>query len=435
MAKGIGCDLGTTNSVVAIRQADTKVLQSREGQDSIPSVVGWRRDQIIVGSLAVDRLIGAPENTIVSIKRLIGRAYRDPEVERVRSRYLYQVVPPFEGTDDDLRVALAGKQYSPIEISSHILRKIKEDAELRLADTVEFAVITVPAYFSDKQRDATRKAGQMAGLKVQKILDEPTAAAIAFGVDNVGANDAANILVYDLGGGTFDISVLTVVGGVFAQLDIEGDMWLGGDDFDHKIMDHVLDYVTATYEVDASRKKRFQVELKKCAEYAKRALSGMTRPDITVLGLLEDKDGNPIDVEVELTRDQFESMIRPDVERTIDLVKTAIENARMEPEHIDHVLLVGGSSCIPLVRKSLIAIFGESKLRTDVDPMKCVAFGAAALAARYGAQVECSNGHISPGTALACEECGEALAETGQEIEIGSVTPRGYRNQTNRDKI
>ena len=243
MAKVIGCDLGTTNSVIAIRQAEMKVLQSRENQDSIPSVVGSHRDQIIVGSLAVDRMMSAPENTIVSIKRLMGRAYRDPEVERVKSRYLYKIVPPSEGTDDDLRVMLGGRQYSPIEISSQILKKVKEDAELRLNDAVEFAVITVPAYFSDKQRDATRKAGQMAGLKVQKILDEPTAAAIAFGVDNVGPNDAANILVYDLGGGTFDISVLTVVGGIFAQLDIEGDMWLGGDDFDHKIMDCVIEHV------------------------------------------------------------------------------------------------------------------------------------------------------------------------------------------------
>jgi molecular chaperone DnaK len=435
MSKVIGCDLGTTNSVTAIRQQDTRLLPSRENQDSIPSVVGSHRDQIIVGSLAVDRMLSAPENTIVSIKRLIGRAYRDPEVDRVKSRYLYKVVPPTEGTDDDLRVVLAGKQYSPIEISSHILKKVKEDAELRLNDTVEFAVITVPAYFSDKQRDATRKAGQMAGLKVQKILDEPTAAAIAFGVDNVGANDAANILVYDLGGGTFDISVLTVVGGIFAQLDIEGDMWMGGDDFDHKIMDHVIAQVNATYEVDAYRNKRFLIELKRRAEQAKKALSSMASVDITVLGLLQDKDGNLIDVEVELTRDQFESMIRPDVERTIELVRTAIDNARMEIGHVDHVLLVGGSSCIPLVRKSLAVLFGESKLRTDVDPMKCVAFGAAALAAKYGAQVECSNGHVNPGAALTCEECGEPLVDTGQQIEIGSITAMDYGIETTGDKF
>jgi molecular chaperone DnaK len=169
MSKIIGCDLGTTNSVIAIRQVDTKLLPRRENQDSIPSVVGWRRDQIIVGSPAVDRMLSAPENTIVSIKRLMGRAFRDPEVERVKSRYLYQVVPSSEGTDDDLRVILGGKQYSHIAISSHILKRVKEDAELRLNDTVEYSVITVPAYLSDKQQDATPKAGR---IRFQKVEEE-----------------------------------------------------------------------------------------------------------------------------------------------------------------------------------------------------------------------------------------------------------------------
>ncbi len=436
MAKVIGCDLGTTNSVIAIRQAEIKVLQSRENQDSIPSVVGSHRDQIIVGSLAVDRMMSAPENTIVSIKRLMGRAFRDPEVDRVKSRYLYKIVPPSEGTDDDLRVILGGRQYSPIEVSAQILKKVKEDAELRLNDAVEFAVITVPAYFSDKQRDATRKAGQMAGLKVQKILDEPTAAAIAFGVDNVGPNDAANILVYDLGGGTFDISVLTVVGGIFAQLDIEGDMWLGGDDFDHKIMDCVIEHVNATYEVDAYRNKRFLIELKKRAEQAKKALSTMKSADIQIFGLLQDRDGNLIDVEYELTRDRFEGLIRPEVERSIELVKAAIENARVSIDQIDHVLLVGGSSCIPMVRKALVSLFGKSKVRMDLDPMKCVAVGAAVLAAKLGEQVECSNGHLNPGSALTCEECGETLGpKTDLGIEIGSVTAMDYGIETKGDKF
>jgi molecular chaperone DnaK len=412
-----------------------RVLQSRENQDFIPSVVGWHREQIIAGAPASDRMVTAPENTIVSIKRLMGRAFRDPEVDRVKSRCLYQVVPPLEGTEDDLRVLLGGRQYSPIEISSYILRKVKEDAELRLNGVVEFAVITVPAYFSDKQRDATRKAALMAGLKVQKILDEPTAAAIAFGVHNVGANDAANILVYDLGGGTFDISVLTVVGGVFAQLDIEGDMWLGGDDFDHKIMDHVLEYVRTAYGVDGTRNKRFLIELKRRSEQAKRALTSLARTDITVIGLLRDGEGNLLDIEVELTRDRFEDMIRGEVERTIELVRTALENARIAAEEIDHVLLVGGSSSIPLVRKSLVALFGESKIRADVDAMKCVAFGAAALAAKLGAQMECSQGHLNAGSAVECCECGEALAEAQETIEVGSVTAMDYGIETKGDKF
>ena len=336
-------------------------------------------------------------------------------------------------------MVLGGKQYSPIEISAQILKKVKEDAELRLNDKVEFVVITVPAYFSDKQRDATRKAGQMAGLKVQKILDEPTAAAIAFGADNVGPNDAANILVYDLGGGTFDISVLTVVGGVFAQLDIEGDMWLGGDDFDHKIMDHVLTHVSNVYDVDASKNKRFLIELKKKSEQAKKALSSMTRTDIDVIGLLQDSDNNLIDVELELTRDQFEAMIRSDVERSIELVKAAIGNANLTVDEIDHVLLVGGSSCIPLVRKSLVAVFGEQKIRMDVDAMKCVAFGAAILAAKLGAQVECAKGHVNPGSATVCGECSEPLIQKDNDIEIGSVTAQDYgieaTDETTKDKF
>ena len=422
----IGCDLGTSNSVIAVRQPEARVLQSRENQDSIPSVVGWRRDRIVAGAPAADRMATAPENTIVSIKRLMGRAYRDPEVERVRSRYLYQVVPPLEGTEDDLRVTLGGREYSPIEISSYILKKVKEDAELRLGEPVEFAVITAPAYFTDKQRDATRKAALMAGLKVQKILDEPTAAAIAFGVDNVGASDAANILVYDLGGGTFDISVLTVVGGVFAQLDIEGDMWLGGDDFDHKIMDYALECVRAAHGLDASGDKRFLIELKKRAEQAKRALSSADRADIEVPGLLRDGGGNLVDVELELTRERFEEMIRPEVERTMALTRTALANACVTAEEIDHVLLVGGSSMIPMVRRSLAALFGESRLRADVDPMKCVAIGAAALAAKLGARVECSRGHLNPGAAVKCGECGEALAASAGAIEVGSVTAMDY---------
>ncbi len=431
----IGCDLGTSNSVIAIRHPEMRVLQSRENQDSIPSVVGLHRDQIITGSLAAERMVSAPTNTIVAIKRLIGRAFRDREVDRVRSRCLYEIVPPLEGTEDDLRVVLGGRQFSPVEISSYILRKVKEDAELRLNDTVEFAVITVPAYFSDKQRDATRKAGLMAGLKVQKILDEPTAAAIAFGVDNVGANDAANILVFDLGGGTFDISVLTVVGGVFAQLDIEGDMWLGGEDFDHKIMDFVLDEVRNIHGLEAGGNKRFLMELKRRSEQAKMALSSMTSADINIIGMLQDKDGNPLDVEVELTRDRFEKMIRPEIRRMIELVQTALENAGLTASEIDHVLLVGGSSSIPAVRRALIKVFGEKKLRTDVDPMKCVAYGAAALAAKLGARVECSQGHLSPGSETACIECGEGLTAGEPGIEIGSVTAMDYGIETTGDKF
>ena len=219
----IGIDLGTTNSVAAIRKGDTKIIQNRESEDSTKSCVSFYKgrkgdSQILIGTPALDKMLSIPKDTIISIKRLIGRGYSDKEIQRVKENFIYEIVTPSDGTDDDLRVVMGGKQYSPVQVSSLILKKIKEDSEERLKDKVEEAVITVPAYFTDKQRDATREAGWLAGLKVQKILPEPTAAAIAYGVDNISENEAKTILVYDLGGGTFDVSILSIAGGIFAEL-------------------------------------------------------------------------------------------------------------------------------------------------------------------------------------------------------------------------
>ena len=435
MGRAIGIDLGTTNSVAAIREAAIRVLQSRESEDLTPSVVTYHKKEPVVGRLALDRMLLSPENTIQSIKRLMGRGFRDDNVRRVRERYAYRIIEPTDGTDEDVRVLLDGKEYSPIQVSALILSKIKTDAELRLNDTVEYAVITVPAYFNEKQKDATRKAGQLAGLKVQKILDEPTAAAIAFGVDNVGADDSVTILVYDLGGGTFDVSVITIVGGAFAQLNIEGDMWLGGDDFDYHIMEHVYDHVQASYGFDARGDKTFRVKLKEKAEQAKKALSSLKRTDIAIPGMLKDAEGNLIDVELELGQAEFEKMIADDIARSTDIVMTAIKGAgeAMTPEQIDYVLLVGGSSYIPLVRRSLVRIFGEKKIRADVDPMKCVAFGAAILSAKRAETIECPKGHLNPGKNLVCEEpgCGEPLTATG--VVVSPVTPMHYGIQVQND--
>jgi molecular chaperone DnaK len=311
MGAAIGIDLGTTNSVAAIKRGDVRVIQTRDAEDSTPSVVGFYRDQIIVGKRALDRAAAAPKDTIVSVKRLMGRAFNDPEVQRALEKYRYQVVAPADGTDEDVRVILGGKEYSPIEVSSFILKKIKEDAELRLGETVEYAVITVPAYFTDRQIEATLRAGQLAGLKVQRILDEPTAAAIAFGMDSVGADDSRTVLVYDLGGGTFDISVLNVVGGVFGQVNLEGNMWLGGDDFDFRLMEHAVAHVRDVHGLDPSGNDRFMVALKISAQRAKEALSSLARADITVgaQGQLLDSEGNVLEVELEITRDQLERMI------------------------------------------------------------------------------------------------------------------------------
>jgi molecular chaperone DnaK (HSP70) len=430
MGRAVGIDLGTTNSVAAIKEGTVKVLQNRENQDLTPSVVGMHKKQEIVGQFAVDRALISPKDTVYSVKRLMGRGMRDPQVQEFRNRYPYDVVEPADGTDDDVRVIIDGKEYSPPQVSAMILRKIKADAEIRLNDSVEYAVITVPAYFSEKQKDATRRAGQLAGLKVQKILTEPTAAAIAFGIDNVGPDDSKTILVYDMGGGTFDVSVLTIVGGIFAELCVEGDMWLGGDDFDHRIIEHVVQHIEAIHGIDPRKDPRFMVALKAKAEQAKKSLSSLTRTDITIPGMLKSPEGDLIDIEIDLSRAEFERMIAKRVDESIDLVRTAIKNAgeTMTPDQIDHVLLVGGSSCIPLVRKSLAAVFGEPKLMMNIDPMKCVAYGAAILSAKWAEKVECPNGHVNPGKNHTCEvaSCGLPLNPTdGPELPL-EVTPMHY---------
>lgn len=339
MGKSIGIDLGTTNSVVSIKEGkNIRVLLNRENEELTRSVVGYHKGKFVVGGLAVDKMASSPKDTIISIKRLMGRTYSDPDVQKVKKYYLYEIVPS-DSKDGDVMVMLGGKQYSPIQISAKILKKLKEDAEVRLNDTVEYAIITVPAYFTDKQIDATRKAGQLAGLKVQKILDEPSSAAVAFGAENIGLEESKTILVYDLGGGTLDVSVLTVAGGHFVNLDIEGDMWLGGDNFDHKIMDYVLEQVKEKDNIDARQNLEFMVKLKEQAEKAKKSLSSISSTDIVIGGQLKNEERDLIDVEVELTREQFERMIEPDVTKSIKLVQEAINNAKLTIDQIDYALL------------------------------------------------------------------------------------------------
>jgi molecular chaperone DnaK (HSP70) len=416
MGKSIGIDFGNDVSIAAVQTAEggVCVLQNSESQDYTPSVVSCYRDQIRVGQLALDQQLLCPKDTIESIRRLIGRNYRDEAVQRMKAKAAFAVVESDNGTHEDVRVAMGGKQYSPIQISAMILEKIKRDAEMRLGDAVEFAVITVPAYFTDKQKDATRKAGQMAGLKVQKVLSEPIAAAIAFSMDNVAPGDSTIILVYDLGCGTFDVSVVANVSGAFVELNIESDMWLGGEEFDRKIVDHILQHVSMVYGVDGATNPQFMDKLKEQALQAQLALTTMMRTDITIPGALMDEKGNLVDVELELTRSDFKSLIAPEVARTMEIVRTAIKNAgeSMTPDQIDRVLLVGGSTYTPLVQSSLSAIFGSEKVLTNVDPIKCVAYGAAILAAKWSEKVECTKGHINPGKNAVCEfpGCSEPLS-------------------------
>ena len=337
IGKRVEIDLGITNSVVAIMQgSNPEVLYSAEGQPHISSAVSLRtrrgrggevRRQILVGDAAIANWEHAPEDTIVSIRRLIGLGVADPEVQRLKDWLLYKVVEPSDGARDSIRVVMGGQEYSPVDISAMILRKLKEDAEFRLGEEVTHAVITVPAYFGQARRAATRMAGLKAGLKVTKILAEPTAVAMSYGLDETEDTEPKNILVYDLGDGTFDISVLLTWGPVFVTMNREGDIWLGGDDFDRAAVECALESIREEYGVDPSSDLRFMVALKKAAQKARERLSTADWTELGVPGRLKDEAGFVIDVFVEITREKYEQLIRPLVERSLRLVDKAIKNA------------------------------------------------------------------------------------------------------------
>lgn len=440
MAKAIGIDLGTTNSVMAHKTAHLEIIQNQENGDVTRSAVGEYKGEILVGNPAMNRMEYAPRDIVISIKRLMGRAFNDQEVQKAKGKknfILYDIVPPTDGTEDSVRVIMGGKPYSPVQISTLILAKLKKDAEARLGDTVDQAVITVPAYFAEKQRFATREAGWKAGLKVQKILAEPTAAAIAYGLNNLGPDEAKTLLVYDFGGGTLDITVLQVVGNVFVELDKEGDMWLGGDDFDELIVNYALGKIKEDYGIDLdthplreNMKDRFKVVLRHKAEEAKIMLSSAQQAHLMLQGMLEDEDRNIIDIEVSITRAQFDRLAEGLVGRSLDLVKKALKNAEITPEQIDHVLLVGGSTTIPLVQRGVAALFGEDKLLRNIDPMKCVGQGAGIVAAMLGDSVECfSCGTVNEKGSQTCAKCNEVI------WALGSVASMDYGIQVAGDEF
>jgi molecular chaperone DnaK len=466
MGKLIGIDLGTTNSVAAAISGSPhpQVLNSREAQPQTRSVVGVQKkkgkqkgdgEELLVGDVALDNWALAPDDTIISVKRLMGRGVADPEVQRVREWALYHIVEPADGTKDGVRVVMGGKQYSPVDVSAMILSKIKEDSEFRLGVSVTHAVITVPAYFSQSQRDATRKAGLRAGLQVIKILDEPTAAAIAFGLES-GDGTPKTLLVYDLGGGTFDISLLMWAGNVFAPLELQGDMWLGGDDFDQVIVNHALRYVREEFDIDPTAERtrenrRFMVELKKAAQKAKERLSSSRSTKIIVAGLLRDADGDFLDLNMEIMRDEYERMIEPLVERTVVLTKKAMKNAKLTPDQVDYVLMAGNSTGIPVVQEAMEKLFGADKVMRNIHPKHCVALGAAIVAQRIGERVVCQAqvgpagrecGHVNSPEAATCANCGTALRlQEGQgkdgEITLifGGITSVNYGAQSAGDRF
>lgn len=371
MAKAIGIDLGTTNSVVAVVQGgESVVIPNQEGMRTTPSVVAFtEKGERLVGQIAKRQSITNPENTISSIKRLMGRKYNTPEVEHAKKRLPYKIV---EAPNGDAHVEIRGKRYSPPEISAMILQKLKQAAEDYLGETVNDAVITVPAYFNDSQRQATKDAGKIAGLNVLRIINEPTAASLAYGMDK---KKEEKIAVYDLGGGTFDVSVLEIGEGVIEVKSTNGDTYLGGDDFDIKVIDWMVEEFKKDQGIDLKHDKMALQRLKEAAERAKIDLSTTMETEINLPFVTADATG-PKHLLMKLSRAKFEQLTGDLIENTTGPCKNALNDANLSASNIDEVLLVGGQTRMPKVQQTVQSFFGKEPNKT-VNPDEVVAVGAA----------------------------------------------------------
>ncbi len=380
MAKVIGIDLGTTNSVVAVVEAgDPTVISNQEGSRLTPSVVGFTKDsEIPVGQVAKRQAITNPENTVFSIKRFMGRRY-DEVLQEIKLAP-YKVVRADNG---DARVEVRGKVYSPPEISAMILRKLKEAAEAYLGEKITKAVITVPAYFNDSQRQATKDAGTIAGLEVLRIINEPTAAALAYGMDK---KKDETIAVYDLGGGTFDISILEIGEGVFEVKATNGDTHLGGDDFDQCIIDWIAEEFKKEYGIDLRKDRMALQRLKEAAEKAKCELSTTLQTEINLPFITADASG-PKHLVLTLTRAKLEALVADLIERTVGPCRQAMQDAGVTPKDIDEVILVGGQTRMPKVQETVRQLFGKEPHK-GVNPDEVVAVGAAVQAAVLTGEVK-----------------------------------------------
>lgn len=438
MGKSIGIDLGTTNSVVAFKDASVRVIATGpNNEDLCRSCVALDRSgSFIVGNTPYRNWRRYAPNIVVSAKRLMGAAISDPQVQKMKAdkdMYPYGIAKMSGGTDESVVVIMNGKEYTPEQISAEILRQLKEDASVKLGGEVTHAVITVPAYFNEKQKTATRKAAELAGLKVQRLLAEPTAAAISYGADKMAADEDKNFLVYDFGGGTFDLSILVASGGNFIESGTGGDRWLGGDDIDRLVSEYVIIEAGKANNVDVhdliaqlpdKKKYEFQGEFKNEVESAKKALSQSESATISIFDRLEDEDGNCVDIEVTLTRKKFENMIRPLVQRTLDLIDELLEKTAFPIDAIDNILLVGGSSCIPLVRQMLCDKYGKDKILSSEKPMLAIAEGAAILSHSMGTESECPHcGQLVPVGTEECPHCHKSLEEATPQVapEDGGV--------------
>jgi molecular chaperone DnaK len=382
MAKVIGIDLGTTNSCVSVLEGGIPVVISNaEGGRTTPSIIGFAKGgEQLVGQLAKRQGVTNAENTVYSIKRFIGRRWEDTETER--NRVPYNCI---KGRDNTVDVQIRGRTYTPQEVSAMILQKLKKDAQNFLGQPIEQVVITVPAYFTDAQRQATKDAGTIAGLEVLRIINEPTAAALAYGLDK--ADTEQKIMVVDLGGGTFDVSILQLGNGIYEVKATSGNNHLGGDDFDNEIVRWMIKHFRTTENIDLLKDKMALQRLREAAEKAKVELSTMMSTSINLPFIAADAQG-PKHMEIELTRTKFEEMVAPLIESTLEPVQRALKDADLQTKDIDRILLVGGSTRIPAVQRAIQNFFGGKELDRSVNPDEAVAMGAAVQAGVVGGDVK-----------------------------------------------
>jgi len=374
MAKIIGIDLGTTNSCVAVMEGSTpKVIENSEGSRTTPSIVAFTQDgERLVGQPAKRQAVTNPERTFFAIKRLIGRTFDDPMTKKDMGLVPYKIIKAANG---DAWVTADGKQYSPSQISAFVLQKMKETAEAHLGQTVTQAVITVPAYFNDAQRQATKDAGKIAGLEVLRIINEPTAAALAYGLDKKGSG---TIAVYDLGGGTFDVSILEIGDGVFEVKSTNGDTFLGGEDFDMRLVEYLAGEFKKEQGIDLTKDKLALQRLKEAAEKAKIELSSATQTDINLPYITADASG-PKHLTMKLTRAKYESLVDDLIQRTVEPCRKALKDANLSAGEINEVVLVGGMTRMPKVQEVVKQFFGKEPHK-GVNPDEVVAIGAAVQA-------------------------------------------------------
>ena len=374
MSKIIGIDLGTTNSAVAVMEAGSpKIIPTAEGRNTFPSIVGFKGSETIVGDAAKRQMVLNPKKTVHSVKRFMGRKLNDAAVKKAMKHVSYDIV---EGKDGMAVAEIDGKKYTPQEVSAKILAKAKADAESYLGEKVDRAVITVPAYFNDSQRQATKQAGEIAGLKVERIVNEPTAAALAYGLDKKGSQ---TIAVYDLGGGTFDISILEIGDGVFEVKSTNGDTFLGGDDFDAAIIEWIVEEFKKDQGKDLSKDPQAMQRIKDSAEKAKIELSSSQSSEINQPFITQGDDGQPLHLTMTLTRAKLEELVDSLIQKSIEPVKKALKDAKIDAKDVDEVVLVGGMTRMPKVQEVVKEFFGKEPHK-GVNPDEVVAVGAAVQA-------------------------------------------------------